>query len=87
MGGNLRRGAEGFPKLGMQGVDPDLLGRADLAVVFFEFAPALSLSEPEPISRPVGGAGKAWNFHEAFQQHGLVTVTQAPVSSEWFNDA
>ena len=70
----------------MQWIDPDFFARADLAVVFFQFAATLGLSEPDPISRPVGGAGKARDFHEAFQQQRWVTVTHAPVGSEGFND-
>src|ERR1035441_3255505 len=84
--GDLRRGTEDLPKVRVQGIDPDFFARADLAGVFFQFAATLGFSEPDPISRPGGGAGKAWTFHEAFQQQRLVTVTQAPVGSEWFKD-
>jgi hypothetical protein len=84
--GDLRRGTEDLPKVRVQGIDPDFFARADWAVVFFQFAATLGLSEPDPISRPVGGAGKAWTFHEAFRQQRLVTVTQAPIGSEWFKD-
>src|ERR1035438_6717943 len=83
---DLRLSTEDLPKLGMHRIDPDFLERAGLTMVLFQFTPALGLSEPDPISRPVGGAGKAWNFHEALQQQRLVSVTQAPVGSEWFKD-
>ena len=52
--GDLRRGTEDLPKVRVQGIDPDFFARADLAVVFFQFAATLGLSEPDPISRPVG---------------------------------
>src|ERR1039457_2958428 len=33
-----------------------------------------SLSEADPISRPVGSAGKAGDFHERFQQNRFVSI-------------
>ena len=87
LGGESTGSAEDFPKVPVQRVDPDILEWSDLTVLLFQFAPALSLSEPHPISGPVGSAGKARDFHEGFQQHGLVSVAPAPIGPQRFEDA
>ena len=84
---NAALGAEDLSEVFLQWVDPDLFERAGPTVLLFQFAPALSLPEPDPISRLVGSAGKARDFHERFQQHRLVSVAQAPIGSEGFEDA
>ena len=86
MGRGSRRSAEDFAEVRVQRIDPDFLKRGDLLVVFFEFASALSFSEPDPIGRSIREAGKVWHFHEAFQQHRFIAVAPDPVGSEWCGD-
>src|SRR5258708_746410 len=86
MGRGSRCGTEELPKARMQWIDPDFLRRGDLLVVFFEFASASSFSEVEPSSGSVGGTGKVWHFHEAFQQHRFIAVAPDPVGPEGFGD-
>ena len=82
-----RCGAEDFPKVTVKRVDPDILEGADLTVLLFHFTPPLGLSEPEPIGRPVGSAGKAGDFHERFQQHRFIALAPAPIGAQRFEDA
>jgi hypothetical protein len=63
-----------LPKVAVQRVNPDILEWSDLTVLLFQFAPPLSLSELDPIGRPVGSAGKAGDFHERFHLNGAVIL-------------
>src|SRR5271169_4683282 len=86
-GFNRILGAKDLSEVFLQCVDPDLLEGTGLTVALFQFAPPLSLSEPDPIGRPVGSPGKTRDFHKTFQQHRLIAVAQGPIGSERLDDS
>ena len=74
--------AEDIPEVRVQGIEPDLFKRAGLAVLFLQFAAALSLAHANPVGRLVGGAFKARAFDEGFQQDRPVAIAPGPIGQE-----
>ena len=78
--------AEDFSEVFVQGVDPYFLDGTGLAVLLFQFASALSLSEPDPVGGLVRGCGKARDLDEGLEQHRCIPVAEAPIGQQGFDN-
>ena len=74
--------AEYIAEVRMQRIEPDLFQGTGLAVLFLQFAAALSLADANPVGRLVGGAFKARAFDEAFQEDRPVAIAPGPIGQQ-----
>ena len=79
---NMGLSAEDIPEVRVQGIEPDLFERTGLAVLFLQFAAALSLAHANPVGRLVGGAFKARAFDKGFQKDRPVAIAPAPIGQQ-----
>ena len=63
----------------MEGVEEDVFDRRHAPISFFEFSPALGLSDINPIGRSVGGPRETISLNKGFQKQGAVAVLNFPV--------